>query len=95
MLATSDRPTAADLRTEAGIVLAPLLVLTPEEGELCDRLQHGELVPQLLFPTPTEIAVRVAKSPPLLWKAQNARAHRQVRAPTKRSPWTVFPRLKK
>jgi len=47
--------------------------LTRAEREYCDRLQRGELVPELLFPDAPELAARVEVSPPLQWKARNAR----------------------
>ena len=68
-------PSGEDLRRRAGEALAPLLDLLSAEREYCDRLQRGELVPELLFPKDPELASRVASSPPLIWKALNAKEH--------------------
>lgn len=72
MLFETEKPSAADLRRAAAVVVAPLLELSEEEREFCDRLGRGELVPDLLFPEDAALAARVAASPPLLWKAQHA-----------------------
>lgn len=69
------RPSGEDLRRRAGEVVAPLLELSSEEREYCDRLQRGDLVPELLFPDDPKLASRVASSPPLVWKALNAQQH--------------------
>jgi predicted nucleotidyltransferase component of viral defense system len=73
MLLADDRPAAGELREAAWVATQPLLELTSAEREYCERLQHGELAPELLFPADRELAERVAVSPPLLWKAENAR----------------------
>ena len=75
MLVKEEAPTGEELRTAAAVVLEPFLDLTSEEREYCDRLQEGDLVPELLFSSQPEIAVRLAESPPLKWKALNARRH--------------------
>jgi len=75
MLAQSDRITAADLDDRAWDVLSPLLTLGTAEREYAERLQIGELRPELLFPDDGEMADRVRRHPALLWKAQNAREH--------------------
>jgi hypothetical protein len=46
------------------------------DREYTDRLQLGDLRPELLFPADPETAGRLARHPALLWKAQNARWHR-------------------
>lgn len=69
------KPSAGELQQAAWAVLAPLLDLRPEEREFSERLQKGELAPELLFPEDPELSARVAESPPLQWKAHNARAH--------------------
>jgi predicted nucleotidyltransferase component of viral defense system len=79
MLAASARPKAADLRAAAWAVVGPLLELTPAEREYTDRIQVGELRPDLLFPDDEGLAARVARHPALLWKAENARSHQQGR----------------
>lgn len=76
MLVKERAPTGEELRNAAAAVLEPFLDLTPEEREYCDRLQEGDFVPELLFPDEPDVAARVAKSPPLQWKALNARRNR-------------------
>lgn len=49
MLAASMRPEAADLREAAWAVVDPLLDLTDTEREYTDRIQTGDLRPDLLF----------------------------------------------
>jgi len=75
MLIGGERPSAASLRKESWSVLAPLLELTPIEIEFCDRLQEGELRPELLTFEDPEIVDRLRRHPALLWKAENARVH--------------------
>ncbi len=70
------RPTGQELREAAWTVVEPLLALEPGEREYTDRLQVGDLRPELLFPTDPETSARLARHPALLWKAQNARRHR-------------------
>ncbi len=79
ILVAGDRPTGEEIRAAAWSVVEPLLDLAPEEREYCDRLQVGELHTELLFPHDHELASRVAASPPLLWKAENARRHHSRR----------------
>jgi len=73
MLARSDQPTAAELRQAAWDVLQPLVRLDEAEREFTDRLQLGDLKPELLFPDRPDIARRVRYHPALLWKVENAR----------------------
>jgi hypothetical protein len=75
MLIGGERPSAASLREESWSVLAPLLELSPAEIEFCDRLQAGELRPELLTFDDPEILDRLRCHPALLWKAENARMH--------------------
>jgi predicted nucleotidyltransferase component of viral defense system len=77
MLLAGEQPAAAQLREEAWSVVGPLLDLSGAEREFCDRLQEGELRPELLRFDDVEIADRVRRHPALLWKAQNARDHAQ------------------
>ena len=56
-------------------VVAPLLELAGNEVEFCDRLQRGELCPELLGFEDPAIAERVSRHPALLWKAEHAREH--------------------
>lgn len=74
MLINSERPTAALLRRDAWKVLAPLLEFSELEIEFTARLQKGDLLPDLIFPGAPQIAERLKRHPPLLWKARNARA---------------------
>jgi hypothetical protein len=46
--------------------------LTDAEREFTDRLQRGELRPELLFADQPDLAARAARHPGLLWKVQNA-----------------------
>jgi hypothetical protein len=75
MLIAGDQPSAALLRERAWAVVSPLLDLDDAEREYTERLQVGELRPELLFPDDTAMAERVARHPALLWKARNAREH--------------------
>jgi hypothetical protein len=75
MLAASTRPTAVDLREAAWAVVHPLLDLTAAEREYTDRIQTGDLRPDLLFADDEELASRVGRHPALLWKAENAKRH--------------------
>ncbi|MCC6653259.1 MAG: nucleotidyl transferase AbiEii/AbiGii toxin family protein [Candidatus Eisenbacteria bacterium] len=60
---------------EAWRALAPLLVLSDSEREYTDRLQKGELRPELLFPDEPAMQAKLASHPALAWKVANARAH--------------------
>jgi len=75
MLIRGNEPGASELRAGAWSVVAPLLDLDEAEREYTDRLQIGELVPEVLFPDEGEMAERLSRHPALLWKAQNARQH--------------------
>lgn len=55
--------------------VAPLLDLDDAEREYTERIQVGELVPELLFPDDEAIADRLRRHPALLWKAENARRY--------------------
>jgi predicted nucleotidyltransferase component of viral defense system len=75
MLTAGDEPGADALRVEAWAAVAPFLALGADEREYCERLQLGELRPELLFPDGGDLADRVRRHPALLWKAHNARQH--------------------
>lgn len=79
VLVAGDRPTGEEIRAAALSVAEPLLDLAPQERKYCDRLQVGELHTELLFPHDPELASRVAASPPLRWKAENAPQHHSRR----------------
>lgn len=74
-LAHQLQPDANELREEAWALLEPLLTLTAAEAEYTDRLQVGDLRPELLFPSDPATAARLARHPALLWKARNAKRH--------------------
>lgn len=75
MLIRGRWPRAAELSEGAWSVVAPLLELDDAEREYTDRLQAGELRPDLLFPDDAQMAERVRQHPALLWKAKNAASH--------------------
>ena len=75
MLAGDSRPARLDLAHRCREVLEPLLALTRSEIEYCDRLQRGELRPELIFAGDDSIAERFMAHPALAWKALNARRH--------------------
>jgi hypothetical protein len=60
-------------------LIEPLTVPTSAEHEFTRRLQEGELLPEILFPDDARTADRIRLHPALLWKAENARAHRTMR----------------
>lgn len=75
LLTREARAFAAELEAKARSVVEPLLALTDAEREFSERLQLGELVPELLFSEEPAIAERLAAHPMLRWKAQNAAQH--------------------
>jgi len=75
MLSGNDRPTAEYLRQETWNVVGPLLDLSAEEREYSERMQIGELRPELLFPRDEAMIHLLRSHPVLLWKAGNAKAH--------------------
>ena len=68
----AEMPTGPELRAAAWKVVAPLLDLTDAEREFTDRLQRGELRPDLIFGAQPDLAARAAHHPGLLWKVENA-----------------------
>lgn len=78
MLRAGARIGATELRVRAWDVIAPLASPTPSEREFTERLQEGQLLPEVLFPDDARMAERVRLHPALQWKAENARAHRAV-----------------
>jgi len=75
MLAGGPRPSRRDLANRCREVLDPLLALTESEIEYCDRLQRGDLKPELVFGEGDPLADRFKVHPALAWKALNARRH--------------------
>ena len=53
----------------------PLVKPDDAEREYLDRVNAGELSPELLFPDDNEIADRVKRHPALQWKIENVRRH--------------------
>ena len=84
MLLPNDRPGANELREASWAVLEPLLSLTEPERDFCERLQTGELRPELIFPANSDLADRVRHHPALRWKARNAREHSKERDQNRR-----------
>lgn len=77
MLSRSRQVTAADLKRQAWGVVQPLLALDDGEREYTDRLQRGDLHPELLFADDPAMAARLREHPVLRWKADNARRWRE------------------
>lgn len=77
MLARGERPGRDALITAAWEVLEPLLALGSSDLEYSDRLNAGELRPELLFADDLATAELLGRHPALLWKAQNARRRRR------------------
>ena len=74
MLIRGQEPTTT-LMASAWNTIAPFLQLNSEEKEYVDRLQRGELMPELLCPEDPALAGRIRQHPALKWKAQNAARH--------------------
>jgi hypothetical protein len=79
MLIERELSDPVSLYEKAWNVVTPLLELSEMEREFVDRLQVGELNPNLLFPDDSVLADRVHQNPMLLWKAQNAAEHAKRR----------------
>ncbi len=75
MLAGGTQPSRPDLAQRCREVLGTLLALTGSETEYCDRLQRGELKPELVFGDGDPLAERFRGHPALKWKAINAGEH--------------------
>lgn len=71
--ATEERPSRERLIAGAWAILEPLLNLDGVARRYCDRLNAGELRPDLLFVDDTATADLLSRHPALLWKAHNAR----------------------
>lgn len=76
MLRTQQRMEVAELRARAWRVIEPLTRPSPAEQEFTERLQGGDLLPEILLPDDARMAERIRLHPALRWKAENARAHR-------------------
>jgi hypothetical protein len=77
MLHRDEMPTAGELKQQAWSVLAPLVMLDDAEREYIDRVQAGELSPELLFPDDEETADRLKRHPALRWKIDNVRRYQR------------------
>lgn len=76
MLVNVDRPDAETLMARAAAAVeAIVLHPTEPEREYTERLQQGELRPDVFLPDQPELAARLSQHPALLWKAQNSREH--------------------
>ncbi len=75
MLLVDDHPEFDSLRSEAWKILESFTILNDNEQEFVNRLQRGELLPELLFPDNKRLQELMRTHPPLLWKVQNAREH--------------------
>lgn len=67
------------MRDAAWSIVAPLVDLNAAEREFVDRIQAGELRPELLFPDDEAMVERFKRHPALLWKVENARRHGKAR----------------
>ena len=74
LLRQEQRPSAEELRKAATQFVGPWLKLTAAEREYVERLQKGELNPELLFPQDPDMADKLRHHPALLWKAKNAQS---------------------
>ena len=86
MLAGTSRPRREDLVLRCRAVLEPLLTLSEQEVEYCDRLQRGELKPELVFGEADPMSERFRAHPALMWKALNAGEHHKRQRPGSRVP---------
>lgn len=75
MLAGGLRPTRDDLARRCREVLEPVLSLSESEIEYCNRLQRGELKPELVFGESDPLSEQFRVHPALRWKALNAAEH--------------------
>jgi hypothetical protein len=79
VLPENELPSFERLCETAWATVAPFVALDDAEREFSTRLQRGELHPELLFPDSPELAQRIRRHPPLLWKTQNARDHQTAK----------------
>jgi predicted nucleotidyltransferase component of viral defense system len=74
-LSERERPSADELKQRAWKVVSPLLTLEDPEREYSERIQFGELRPELMFPDDEGLCERLRQHPVLIWKTENARKH--------------------
>lgn len=77
MLSSGSALDTEQIRANAKQILSPMLTLDEEESAFVNTLNAGELRPELLFPQNPELVAKFMKYPHLLWKAQNAKAHKR------------------
>ena len=77
LLRHEERPSVADLVRDASALVRPWLTLSEAEREYVDRVQRGEVHPELLFLPDDPLIGRVRSHPVVRWKADNARTRRQ------------------
>jgi hypothetical protein len=75
LLRSDERPTVLDLKRSATPLISRWLNLSPVERKYTDRIQVGDLRPELLFPDDPDMVERLNRHPALLWKVENARRH--------------------
>lgn len=75
LLRQADRRTAVQLRAHAWAIVEPWLILSDNEKDYVECLQHGEFKPELLFGRDRRMIDRIQRHPALQWKVQNAQLH--------------------
>lgn len=75
MLASGDRPTAAELSAKAWAVMEPFLQLTESESAYVSSAFAGKLRLELLYPDDPAAAESIGRHPQLRWKMQNVQTH--------------------
>ena len=73
MLRSGETPSVGALRERAEALLGRILALSPSEAEYVERIQWGELAPELVVANQPELLARLRTHPALLWKVENAR----------------------
>ena len=81
LLRQGELPNAKTLQEGVAHVIGSWLELSPNEQEYVERLQSGDLMPELLFPQDREMADRLRHHPALLRKAKNAQLAPRRSAP--------------
>lgn len=72
MLRSGETPIVGVLRESVETLLRPLLALSAPEAEYVERIQWGELAPELVATAQPELLARLRTHPALLWKIENA-----------------------
>jgi predicted nucleotidyltransferase component of viral defense system len=79
LLRTRDRPTADELREQAWEVIESWVTLAKPEADFVQRIQQGELRPELIFEGNRRMIARLRSHPALQWKIRNAQLHNSGR----------------